>query len=301
MSDNNTNVDTQNQDPQYESLEEAVFGGNNDGPAVDSAFTETTGQEDTKPAPQGQPVVNNEGNSDTLEPANNDETRYQYWQSQADKYKNELEKTQSQQQQFTPQQQLQQQQAPVQEPQVEAFPEAPLKPSRPSAFNREEAYSDPSSISARYLDEVESWRDDISEYNSLKSQYQTALIEERLDKQDRRRVDEIKRRQAHMEVKKQENEILTHVKGHYGMSENDAVNFVKTMSNPSSITVDNLVQLYRMKSGGTAPQQSAAPTTPSQTFIQTKNAQQVPSPMGVMPSGHTNAETSSFNSKNPWK
>ena len=100
--------------------------------------------------------------------------------------------------------------------------------------------------------------------------------------------------------------------GHHGMSESEASDFMAKMSDPNSITVDNLVQLYRMQQGGAAPQTNA-PAQPSASFQQTKNAQQVPSPMGVMPSGQTNAETKSFedkvmdnlignfNSKNPWK
>ena len=70
--------------------------------------------------------------------------------------------------------------------------------------------------------------------------------------------------------------------------------------------------MYRFQRSGAA-QQASPSTTPSETFTQTKNAQQVPSPMGVMPSGQTNADTKSFedkimdnlignfNSKNPWK
>ena len=64
---------------------------------------------------------------------------------------------------------------------------------------------------------------------------------------------------------------------------------------------------------GSNPAQPAAPTTPSPAFQQTMNAQQVPSPMGVMPSGQNNVDGRSmedkmidgmigdFNSKNPWK
>ena len=62
-----------------------------------------------------------------------------------------------------------------------------------------------------------------------------------------------------------------------------------------------------------APATTAAPAKPSETFTQTKNAQQVPSPMGVMPSGNTDTDgrtfedkimdtmIGNFNSKNPWK
>ena len=79
-----------------------------------------------------------------------------------------------------------------------------------------------------------------------------------------------------------------------------------------SLNVDNLVQLYRLQKGGAAPQQTA-PSQPSDSFRQVQNAQQVPSPMGVMPSGQSNVDGRSledkmmdtmignFNAKNPWK
>ena len=82
------------------------------------------------------------------------------------------------------------------------------------------------------------------------------------------------------------------------------------MADPNSITIDNLVQLYRLQSGGSKQQSTSAP---SQDFKQIQNAQQVPSPMGVMPSGQSNVDGKSFedkvmdnligdfNSKNPWK
>ena len=100
--------------------------------------------------------------------------------------------------------------------------------------------------------------------------------------------------------------------GHYGMQEGEAVDFMSKMSDPNSITIDNLVQLYRLQGSGNA-EGTQAPAAPSQQFTQTKNAQQVPSPMGVMPSGQSNADGRSmedkmmdsmvgnFNEKNPWK
>jgi hypothetical protein len=66
-----------------------------------------------------------------------------------------------------------------------------------------------------------------------------------------------------------------------------------------------------MQHGGAVQQPS--PAQPSDSFKQVQNAQQVPSPMGVMPSGQTNNDGRSledkimdnlvgnFNSKNPWK
>ena len=314
MSDNNTNVDTQNKETAYSSLEEAAFDVSSDsGSNLNDVFT--TGEEGNaqESAPQGQPESTVES-SEAPKTANNDETRYQYWQSQADKYKNELENVQQQQvqqQQYMQQQQMQQPQA--QQPQEEVFPDPPSRPKQPAGFNREEAYSDPSSSSARYMDELDGWRDDMNEYNTLKTQYQTALVDEKLNHMQRERQEEAQRAEAYNQLQNEQMEVINHVQGHYGMNESEAVDFMQRMSDPNSITVDNLVQLYRMQQGNAAPQQNPAPAQPSPAFNQTQNAQQVPSPMGVMPSGQSNTDGISmedkimdtmignFNSKNPWK
>ena len=314
MTQDNIQTDTPQENtnqPQYNSLEEAVFGGSdvlNEGSNDNTSSAFTSGNEgnaETAPETTGQPVVGTQ--ETTQQPTqDNDEKRYQYWQSQADKYKNELDSMKQVQQQPAQQQPAE----PAQE-QVEEFPAAPSKPQQPRTFNREEAYSDPNSDSARYLDELEGWRDDMNEYNSLKSQYQTAIIEEKFNKMESTRVEEAKKQEAAQQRNAQETEIRGHVMGHYGMNESEAKDFMSKMSDPSSITIDNLVQLYRLQNGGGS--QQPAPAEPSDAFTQTRNAQQVPSPMGVMPSGQSNVDGRSmedkimdnligdFNDKNPWK
>ena len=309
MTQDNIQTDTPQEganEQQYNSLEEAVFGGDitegsND---VSSAFTNgNEGNTETAPAETGQPEVSNEEVVPQEKTQNNDENRYQYWQSQADKYKNELEALKQQQPQAQPE-------APVeQEADVEEFPPPPEKPKRPRTYNREEAYADPNSESARYLDEVEEWRDNISEYNSLKTQYDNAIMQEKFDNLEKERVEAAKKQQASQQQAAQQAEIKSHVMANYGMSEVETNDFMQKMSDPASITIDNLVQLYRLQNGNSAKGNEG----PSPAFQQTKNAQQVPSPMGVMPSGQSNTDNQSFedkvmdnlignfNSKNPWK
>ena len=84
------------------------------------------------------------------------------------------------------------------------------------------------------------------------------------------------------------------------------------MSDPSSITVDNLVQLYRLQKGkgGGAPVNPGQSPQPSPFFQQAQRAQQVPQPMGVQPTAGNNQAPAEdqimdnmiadFNSKNPW-
>lgn len=314
MSQENVQNSNTQEEPKYESLEEAVFGEVADDGFVDdtieSAFTDGT-EGTPEAAPQGQPAQGDIGTPQQPAPvADNDTKRYQYWQSEADKAtteNNKLREALQNQQPVQPTQPVEEQK--MQEP--EAFPPPPEKPQTPRTYSREEAYNDPQSESARYLDDVESWRDDMSEYNTLKTQYQGAVMEERFQKQEDDRVADTMRQQAHQKKSAQATQIKEHVMGHYGMNEAETSDFMEKMSDPKSLNIDNLVQLYRLQQGG-APQQGTAPATPSPEFQQYQNAQQVPSPMGVMPSGQNNdgrtfedkmmdTMVGNFNSKNPWK
>ena len=310
MSQENIQTDTPQEstnEQQYSSLEEAVFGNINEGSdSVESAFTSgNEGSEEVAAPETGQPA------QETIKPVvdnNNDETRYQYWQSQADKLKSENAKLKESMAQQT--QAPVKPQANVQE-QVEEFPAPPEKPQRPRNFSREDAYADPNSESARYLDDHDQWRDNMTEYNALKTQYDNAVLQERFDKIEQEKVDNAKRAEAYRVQQQQTNEVKDYVTGHYGFSQEQANDFVQKMSNPESLTVDNLVKLYQLTESGSINNQS--PTQPSDSFKQVQNAQQVPSPMGVMPSGNANNDGRSledkimdtmvgnFNNKNPWK
>ena len=95
--------------------------------------------------------------------ARNDERRYQYWQSQAAKRENELKALKAEVEETKSQVATQ---APEQAAEtVEEFPPPPHAPQKPARFSREEAWSDPSSESAKYLDEKEAWDGQIADYN----------------------------------------------------------------------------------------------------------------------------------------
>jgi hypothetical protein len=282
------------------------------GLAVTDAFSSPEETTSTEAPVQGTPEVPAEtAQSPEAYEAKNDERRFEYWQSQAAKRENELQVLQQQLAEAKAQPATTTE-VPAQQtqPEVQEFPPAPPKPEKPRTFSRDEAYSDPQSESAQYLDEVEAWRDDMVQYSELKNQYDVALMQERLDKQDTQRKEALKRQEAQRQVSRQNQEIYEHVQGHYGFNEADAKEFIQTMSDPKSITMDNLVNLYRMQKG--QPTQAPAVNAgPSPTFTQVQNAQSIPSPMGVVTaeSGHdTRPEgdqvmddlINSYNSKNPW-
>ena len=296
----NQNTDTPSQGSEQLSVEEAFFTSEEQ----PTATSETVGTPEVQDTPAG------DGSNLNIEETqqSNDERRFQYWQSEADKAKNEIAQLKAQlNQQPQPQQA---QPAPVEQKPVEEFPPAPEKPKAPVGFNRAEANEDPNSASAQYLNQLDEWRDDIIQYNSLKSEYQTALVSEQLQNQEKARQDDIRRAQAYQQQQQQVNQVHQRVQGEFGLTAEEATEFVQTMSRPESLTMDNLVQLYRMQKGSGQTVQTQ-PTGPSETFNQQARAQQVPSPMGVLPAQQNESTASAedtimdsmisgYKKNNPW-
>jgi hypothetical protein len=282
------------------SVEDAFFG----------SQETTTPTEEASPQPEGTPQSQPMQEQVEEYNAKNDEKRFEYWQSQAAKAQNQLAEQQKQYEAMQAQVNIgaQPQQSAYQEP-VEEFPAPPERPSKPRGFSREEAYADPNSESARYLDDYEGWRDDITEYNSLKQEYTVAQMQERLDSQEQQRQNEIMRQQAYQQRQEQLSGVAGHLQGHYGFNDGETQEFIQQMSNPDSLSLENLVQLYRLQKG---QNQNPENTGPSPEFQQTQRAQQIPSPMGVQTGqgGGNDARNESdkimdnmisdFNSKNPW-
>jgi len=252
------------------------------------------------PAPELKPPVEGQTQSDgSTYQARNDDKRFEYWQSQASKLQNQVTEMQSKMpliEHLERNPQLVQQQAPqapVQQQQEEEFPPPPDKPMRPRAFSREAAYTDSASESAAYLDEMEDWRDSMDEYNGLKSEYESAKVQEYLQKQESMRQQQVQQMRQQQHQQKQVTEVSEYVQANYGMDANQASQFIKDYSDPNSISMDNLVQLWRFQHGQTAPVQqqqspSVIPPEPSPAFQQTQRAQQVPPTMGVV-SGQGNS------------
>jgi len=279
---------------------------------VEDAFmgvTETESQE-TPPSQEPAPQVQETPPTETEYQAKNDEKRFEYWQSQAAQRENELKQLRGQLQQ-QPTSQPAQEQVPQQK-QVEEFPAPPGRPQKPRGFSREDAWGDPASESARYLDEVDQWQDDITQYNELKHQYDMALMQEKFEGIEKEKAQATQRRETQIQQQREVQEISQYVQGHHGLSEAETQEFIQTMSKPDSVSMDNLVALYRMQKGMPGQNVPQGTGQPSDTFTQTQNAQQIPSPMGVV-TGNTGANTRSdsdqimdsligdFNSNNPWK
>tara|TARA_R110002020_G_scaffold305454_3_gene521247 strand:- start:651 stop:1586 length:936 start_codon:yes stop_codon:yes gene_type:complete len=283
-------------------VEDVIFGGEQGTVAEAFSDVDDVEQEIAEPQPTSQ-----EEPSVEVAPEN-DEVRYQYWQSQADKMRNERDQLQQQFNQVATQQVTQ----PQNQPEVEAepeFPAPPEKPQKPYNFSMDEAMSDPSSESARFVQTEQAWRGEMDEYKNLQFEYQMAMMQDERDKLQTERRQDIQRREAESQQIDQINGVRSQVMDKYKVDHQTAEDFIRVMSDPASVNIDNLWRLYANDKGFGSPQPQAK--TPSGEFQQVKRAQQVPASMGVMPSQTRQNEDSmedkiidsmidDYNKQNPW-
>lgn len=290
-----------------ENLVDSVVGMEN---IVEDVFTPGFGQTE-EPVQEESAEATPDVNYET--PQDNEEVRYQYWQSEADKAKNEneqLKKTVEILQQTIQKPAETQPEVESSEPEIEPFRDAPQRPSKPAGFNRAEAIDDPNSASAQYLDAMDSYRDEMDIYNADKLEYEANLLHierEALMEEQTRQKEAFEAEKRNQE---QVNNITEQLRSQYNANDEEVNDFIQKMSDPESLNIDNLWRLYQMDKGK-VPEQPVA--QPSPQFNQVQRAQSVPAPMGVQ-SGANMQQTgksasdlimdeliSDYESKNPWK
>jgi hypothetical protein len=240
--------------------------------------------------------TNTEGESqqasseDKEKSAKDDPTRFQYWQSQADQYKRQLELEREQSQalgtyapiakylQENPQlldvleRELQgghpQPQAPVpgQQVQQRTSLERPEKPLKPNNYDPNE--TDPESPSYKYRQALANYNDDLIEYMVARDEYREQQMQEqrRMAEQEAQKQGQVKQLSQQLQVE-------------YGLNDFEAQDFMRTMMDPSSVTLDNLVDLYRVKKGGRG-QQTAQVQQKAQDILN-RQGKKVPPPAGI--------------------
>ena len=239
-----------------------------------------------------------------------DPKRFQYWQSRAAKLENQMreynemaplvEYLKANPQILTGAAQGYQQQVQGQQEQDDGFyfPDPPSRPEKPRNYSREEAISDPSSASAQYDLDMQDWLANMQEYNYDRSVYVENVQQQRMEQA---RQEEMQRQQMFQQTEArrgQLRDVAEYVMANHGLSQEETVGFLRSMSDPGSVTIDNLVQLYRMQNGGSTEtqqvqlnqQQSQQQRQPSPQFQQMQRAQQTVPPMGVMNSQNTSGQ-----------
>lgn len=221
-----------------------------------------------------------------------DDTQYQYWQSQHDKKQAELDALKTQ---YADMDDI----IPIarhikRNPEVlnnlskETNTEAPLpelvkpeRPVKPGNFSRSEAMADPDSLSAKYLDSQDDYVSSMSEYM--------------LEKETRRETISRQMEQKQMAFNKQQ-ETLGALTSKFGYTPELANDFMDTMSSPESLSLDNLVKLHKLNIGMSTKEgnQVSPQAQQKQKTMQSRAPKlSIPKPIGVQPGQSVQSSTKS--------
>tara|TARA_R100001443_G_scaffold41580_1_gene55009 strand:+ start:5368 stop:6207 length:840 start_codon:yes stop_codon:yes gene_type:complete len=171
-----------------------------------------------------------------------DQTRFEYWQSQADKAKGELNALRQEVDYYR----TQGQNADPSNGQPQAYPDQglqepslkePTAPDRPVNYNEIDAYSDPDSASFKYRLAKEEYRDNYMGYLQEKDQMREAEMQQAYETEMAQQRDGMMRQQAY-----------SHATSTYGWDQNKSSQFVQWASNPDNLTLDNLAKLFELRS-----------------------------------------------------
>ena len=193
-----------------------------------------------------------------VDPQDPEGKRFSYWQSEATKTKNELLKLQEQLQQVNPyiplvryiqekpeileavEKSLSNPQGNVPTPPTPqvATLERPTPPQKPATFNALDAYNDPESESWKFREAKESYTEQLAEY---------------MAKKEDERENAFKQQQMEQQMFEQRNQQLNQVanilKAQHAYNDNDITDFIKEFSDPKSLSLENLIELHKLKRG----------------------------------------------------
>ena len=235
-----------------------------------------------EPTEQVQTPENTEGNTD--------EQRYQYWQSRYDQKASEFDEMSKKLNEFeniAPIAEYIQSNpdvlknvasslsgdappVPSQEKSLE-LPQNPTRPTKPTNYDATEAVMDADSDSYKYRVSMEDFRDNMIDYQE---QREIVAMEQLKVKEA-----EIAQRQADYQAEQSKNAMLSQLVSDYGYTPEKAQDFVQYYSSPESITLDNLVNLDKMRSAPS--QQEVATRQKAQSMASRSEMAKVPTPAGI--------------------
>jgi hypothetical protein len=159
--------------------------------------------------------------------------------------------------------------------------EKPIKPKRPSGYDHSDALNDPDSQSSEYLVKKDQYLEDLSEY--------MVNLEEQ-------RSSEIAKQQAESKQLMQQQQLRNDLQSNYSYSNEQAEDFINTMSSPESLSLDNLVRLHQLNlTSVTQEVQQVSPQAQMKqnTMVRRQEKLSIPKPIGVQPSVGTQSSRKS--------
>lgn len=194
--------------------------------------------------------------------AKEDPNRLQYWQSQADKAKNEASAMAKELELYKKAIESMNN-APVSngtQPQPQADPlKEPTPPEKPISYSEIDAYNDPESDSFKYRMAKEKFQDERYDY---------------LKRLEYARIQEQDQLFAQQQEKQMMNQAYSTVKNQYGWDDMKAADFIGWATNPNNVTLDVLAKLFDIQNAPTQEQINAVQK--KQEFQQASQALQNP-------------------------
>lgn len=181
--------------------------------------------------------------------------RYQYWQSMATKQQqkidqlleamqnNQSENSQNNAPEKTPQEVLAEKQQALSSAVV------PDKPEKPSAYNAQDAYTDPDSASFKYRQAMDEWNEKFVDVTQQREQLRSEIFDIKLQMVE----NPVKQMTAKTQLSERNQQTVDYLKEKHKFTDEDAMDFIQVMSKPESMSMENLVEFYRHKKGVQSP------------------------------------------------
>ena len=226
------------EDPTGDPFQDILTMSNND-PLEELTGDQSTQQEATETSTEPPQAI---AEGEQLPKENPDS--FQYWQSQADMAKGNLEKTEAELERYRQLEPLANYlssnpqvldtieasikgEAPAQE-----TSEKPQRPAKPGNYDPVDAYSDPESGSYKYRESLDDYRDQMIEYQEGSLSRQRERIEQEA---------------AHRNQAMQMDSLKAQLMNAHEYSSDAADSFIQKFSDPSSISLENLIALDRLQ------------------------------------------------------
>tara|TARA_Y100001973_G_scaffold92857_1_gene143106 strand:- start:842 stop:1783 length:942 start_codon:yes stop_codon:yes gene_type:complete len=235
-------------------------------------------------------LANQQSAQEMPENTDNEQNRYQYWQSRYDQKASEFDAMSekiAQYEKVAPIAEYIQQnpavlknvarslsgddpQVPSQEKSAE-LPKKPMRPTKPTNYDATEAYMDQESNSFKYRVELDNYRDNMIDY-------QEAM--------ENQRIEALRQQEAQLQQRQEQYQQAQAVEGmksrlinEFGYAGEKADEFLKFYSSPESITLDNLVQLDKFRNSPS--QQEVAMKQKVQAMQNQAQRMKVPTPTAI--------------------
>jgi len=179
----------------------------------------------------------------------NDEKRYQYWQSQHDKLKNRMEAENQQLREELNQMKARQEQLSQPQEEEVRFPDPPDEPQKPYGYSLQEAMTDPSSESAKYIDALNHYNAEMNRYNYLKSEWDKRSYQEQLQLVRETRANEIAEIRQQTEARRAFDQAISDLQRTKGWTQDRLNHFLEKMSRNEINTFENFVRMYEIEEG----------------------------------------------------